>query len=121
LFVNFSLNFSFHLFFFFQFLFRFRFKITNIAWERYKFKNLTEIEKKDEKDSWLSWKIEKGILEEGDTVIARFKTKYGRGLAIDTEERCAKLGRFVIRDGSKILGAGLVLETTKLREDPVKK
>ena len=54
---------------------------------------------------------EKNQLYKWDRAIVVFSAITCK-LGIDLHRRCAKLGRFVLREGHSIIGAGLVTETT---------
>eukprot|EP01114_Cavostelium_apophysatum_P020681 TRINITY_DN699_c0_g1_i6.p1 TRINITY_DN699_c0_g1~~TRINITY_DN699_c0_g1_i6.p1 ORF type:complete len:546 (+),score=84.35 TRINITY_DN699_c0_g1_i6:301-1938(+) len=45
----------------------------------------------------------------GDTVVVEFRPN--RKISVDTVERCAKLGRFILRESYEIIGGGIIRET----------
>jgi len=72
-----------------------------------KISSIKEIVKR--KESNTGRKLFDSALLKNDVAIIEFETK--NKLAIDTAVRCQKLGRFLLRDGHSIVGAGVVLET----------
>jgi len=52
------------------------------------------------------------IIKKGETVLVEFQpVKFARKLSIDTVDKCAKLGRILLREGLEIIGAGIVVDT----------
>jgi len=50
------------------------------------------------------------IIKKGETVLVEFQPM-NRKLSIDTVDKCAKLGRILLREGLDIIGAGIVVDT----------
>jgi len=87
-----------------------------IRFEKHRGKDIDEANKNETEKNWISTKLESGFLEEGDVVVARFESTKQSFLAIDTEKRCSRLGRVILREGSKINGGGIILETTSFKQ-----